>query len=98
MIQTQFSKIAKIRQQACDSIEKELVQMRHKEHMIEQKIAYLYYELDNLEVPKKALSSVFMPLIEQKRCFYHTKKQLENDLQEARSQIFFYKKRTKEHK
>ena len=43
--------------------------------LIEQKIAYLYYELDNLEVPKKALSSVFMPLIEQKRCFYHTKKQ-----------------------
>ena len=84
---SQFSKIAKIRQQACDSIEKELAKASTKEQAIQQQIALLYDEVNALEMPKQAPAWVLVSLMEQKRCFFHYKQQLEDELKELQSHI-----------
>ena len=51
-MKSQFSKIAKIRKQKRDSIERELMKHQNKERLIRHKISSLYDEIAHTQMPK----------------------------------------------
>ncbi|MBN1840360.1 MAG: flagellar FliJ family protein [Campylobacterales bacterium] len=79
-MKSQFSKIAKIRKQKRDAIERELMKHQNKERLIRHKISSLYDEIAHTQMPKEGLVSVFLMASEQKSLLSLEKKRYEQEL------------------
>jgi elongation factor P--beta-lysine ligase len=79
-MKSQFSKIAKIRKQKCDSIERELVKSQNKEKLLKYKIAALYEEIGALNAPKEGMVSMLSTFAEHKKILSRDKKTVEQEL------------------
>ncbi len=79
-MKSQFSKIAKIRKQKRDTIERELIKHQHKERLIRHKISSLYDEITQTQLPKEGLVSAFLMVSEQKSILNREKKRHEQEL------------------
>jgi len=58
-MKSQFSKIAKIRKQKRDAIERELMKSQNKERLLTHKIASLYDDIAAVQMPKEGLVTFF---------------------------------------
>lgn len=79
-MKSQFSKIAKIRKQKRDAIERELMKSQNKERMLTHKIDALYKEIAAVEMPKEGIISVLLMVNEQKSILGREKKHCEQEL------------------
>lgn len=79
-MKSQFSKIAKIRKQKRDSIERDLIKSQNKEKMLRHKITVLYDEIRGLQTPREGTVSMLSLIAEQKRILNRDKKRLEEEL------------------
>jgi len=79
-MKSQFSKIAKIRKQKRDAIERELMKSQNKERMLNHKITTLYEEIAAVQMPKEGMVSVLLMVGEQKSILNREKKQCEQEL------------------
>lgn len=79
-MKSQFSKIAKIRKQKRDAIERELMKSQNKERMLNHKIATLYEEIAAVQMPKEGLVSALLMVGEQKSILNREKKRCEQEL------------------
>jgi len=79
-MKSQFSKIAKIRKQKRDAIERELMKSQNKERMLTHKIDALYKEIAAVEMPKEGIISVLLMVNEQKSILGREKKRCEQEL------------------
>jgi len=79
-MKSQFSKIAKIRKQKRDAIERELLKSQNKERMLNHKIAALYDEIASVEIPKEGMISLLLMVGEQKSILNRDKKRCEQEL------------------
>lgn len=79
-MKSQFSKIAKIRKQKRDAIERELMKSQNKERMLNHKITTLYEEIAAVQMPKEGLVSVLLMVGEQKSILNREKKRCEQEL------------------
>jgi len=79
-MKSQFSKIAKIRKQKRDTIEKELMKSQNKERMLAHKITALYEDIAAVQMPKEGLVSILLMINEQKSILNREKKQCEQEL------------------
>lgn len=79
-MKSQFSKIAKIRKQKRDAIERELVKSQNKEKMLSHKIATLYAQIAEVKTPIQGTVSMLSLVAEHKRILNRDKKQLEKEL------------------
>jgi len=82
-MKSQFSKIAKIRKQKRDTIEKELMKSQNKERMLAHKITALYEDIAAVQMPKEGLVSILLMINEQKSILNREKKQCEQELYTA---------------
>ncbi len=65
-MKSQFSKIAKIRKQKRDAIERELIKSQNKERLITHKIASIYEDIAAMSFPKEGTVSLLVMIGEQK--------------------------------
>lgn len=79
-MKSQFSKIAKIRKQKRDAIERELLKSQNKERMLNHKIAALYDEISAVQIPKEGMISLLLMVGEQKSILNRDKKRCEQEL------------------
>lgn len=79
-MKSQFSKIAKIRKQKRDAIERELLKSQNKERILNHKIAALYDEISAVEIPKEGMISLLLMVGEQKSILNRDKKRCEQEL------------------
>ncbi|WP_041959230.1 flagellar export protein FliJ [Sulfurospirillum arsenophilum] len=79
-MKSQFSKIAKIRKQKRDAIERELMKSQNKERMLNHKITTLYEEIAAVQMPKEGLVSALLIVGEQKSILNREKKRCEQEL------------------
>lgn len=79
-MKSQFSKIAKIRKQKRDAIERELLKSQNKERMLSHKIATFYEEIAALQMPKEGMISLLLMVSEQKSILNRDKKRCEQEL------------------
>jgi len=79
-MKSQFSKIAKIRKQKRDAIERELMKSQNKERMLNHKIATIYEEIAAVQMPKEGLISALLMVSEQKSILNREKKRCEQEL------------------
>lgn len=79
-MKSQFSKIAKVRKQKRDSIERDLMKSQNKEKMLRHKIVTLYEEIGALLTPKEGTVSMLSMIAEQKRILNRDKKRIEEEL------------------
>jgi hypothetical protein len=86
-MKSQFSKIAKIRKQKRDAIERDLLKSKHKEKMLLHKISALYEQIHALILPKEGHVSILSLIAEQKRILGRDKKSCENDLLGVQEEI-----------
>ncbi|MBV5278448.1 MAG: flagellar FliJ family protein [Campylobacteraceae bacterium] len=84
-MKSKFSKIAKVRKQKRDAIEKELLKNQNKERMISHKITSIYEEIVNVKMPQNGTISLFSLVGEQKRILNRDKKRYEQELEIAQS-------------
>ncbi len=80
-MKSQFTKIAKIRKQKRDTIERDLVKSQNKEKMLSHKIMALYTQIVELKTPQEGAISLLSLLAEHKRILNRDKKQCENELE-----------------
>jgi len=79
-MKSQFSKIAKIRKQKRDAIERELMKSQNKERLLTHKIASLYDDIAAVQIPKEGLVTVLLMVNEQKSILNREKKRCEQEL------------------
>lgn len=79
-MKSQFSKIAKIRKQKRDAIERELMKSQNKERMLNHKITTIYEEIAAVQMPKEGLISALLMVSEQKSILNREKKRCEQEL------------------
>ncbi|MBP1682410.1 MAG: FliJ protein [Proteobacteria bacterium] len=79
-MKSQFSKIAKIRKQKRDAIERELMKSQNKERLLTHKIASLYDDIAAVQMPKEGLVTVLLMVNEQKSILNREKKRCEQEL------------------
>lgn len=84
-MKSKFSKIAKVRKQKRDAIEKELLKNQNKERMISHKITSIYEEIVNVKMPQNGTISLLSLVGEQKRILNRDKKRYEQELEIAQS-------------
>ena len=82
-MKSKFSKIAKIRKQKREVIERELLRSQNKEKMLSHKIASLYEEIISIKMPQNGAVSLLSLVGEQKKILNRDKKQYEQELQLA---------------
>lgn len=82
-MKSKFSKIAKIRKQKREAIEKELLKSQNKEKMLSHKIASLYEEIISIKMPQNGAVSLLSLVGEQKKILNRDKKHYEHELQLA---------------
>lgn len=85
-MQSQFSKIAKIRKQKRDAIERELMKSRHKEKFLTGQIASIYENIASIVLPREGTVSLISMIGEQKAVLNREKKQYEQELFVAQRQ------------
>lgn len=76
-MKSKFSKIAKLRKQKRDAIERELVKSQNKERLLKHKIASLYEQINAIEIPKNGTVSLLTLTNEHKRILNRDKKEQE---------------------
>ncbi len=79
-MKSKFSKIAKVRKQRRDAIERELIKSQNKEKLLAHKIAFLYEEIASMQTPQNGTISLLSLLNEQKRILNRDKKEQEKAL------------------
>ena len=79
-MKSQFSKIAKIRKQKRDAIERELMKSQNKERLLTHKIASLYDDIAAVQMPKEGLVTLLLMVNEQKSILNRKKKRYEQEL------------------
>ncbi|MEZ7934010.1 MAG: flagellar export protein FliJ [Sulfurospirillum sp.] len=79
-MKSQFSKIAKIRKQKRDAIERELMKSQNKERLLTHKIASLYDDIAAVQMPKEGLVTLLLMVNEQKSILNREKKRYEQEL------------------
>lgn len=79
-MKSQFSKIAKIRKQKRDAIERELMKSQNKERLLTHKIASLYDDIAAVQIPKEGLVTLLLMVNEQKSILNREKKRCEQEL------------------
>ena len=79
-MKSQFSKIAKIRKQKRDAIERELMKSQNKERLLAHKIASLYDDIAAVQMPKEGLVTLLLMVNEQKSILNREKKRYEQEL------------------
>lgn len=82
-MKSKFSKIAKIRKQKREAIERELLRSQNKEKMLSHKIASLYEEIISIKMPQNGAVSLLSLVGEQKKILNRDKKHYEHELQLA---------------
>ena len=82
-MKSKFSKIAKIRKQKREVIERELLRSQNKEKMLNHKITSLYEEIISIKMPQNGAVSLLSLVGEQKKILNRDKKHYEHDLQLA---------------
>jgi hypothetical protein len=82
-MKSQFSKIAKIRKQKRDTIEKELMKSQNKERMLAHKITTIYEDIAAVQIPKEGLVTMLLMVNEQKSILNREKKRCEQELYAA---------------
>ena len=82
-MKSKFSKIAKIRKQKRETIEKELLKSQNKQKMLTHKITSLYEEIVSIKMPQNGAVSLLSLVGEQKKILNRDKKHYENELQLA---------------
>ncbi|MDD2384461.1 MAG: flagellar export protein FliJ [Sulfurospirillaceae bacterium] len=82
-MKSKFSKIAKVRKQKRDAIERELIKSQNKEKLLQHKIASLYEEIVAMQTPQNGTISLLSLLNEQKRILNRDKKEHERALHVA---------------
>lgn len=80
-MKSKFSKIAKIRKQKREVIERELLRSQNKEKMLNHKIASLYEEIISIKMPQNGAVSLLSLVGEQKKILNRDKKHYEHELQ-----------------
>jgi len=83
-MKSQFSKIAKIRKQKRDTIERELMKSQNKERLFTHKIASLYNDIAAIQIPKEGAISLLRMIGEQKMVLNREKKYCEQELLAAK--------------
>ncbi len=79
-MKSKFSKIAKVRKQKRDSIEKELLKSQNLEKRLAYKITSLYEEIVAIKIPQNGYFSLLSLVEEQKKILNRDKKQCEVEL------------------
>lgn len=79
-MKSQFSKIAKIRKQKRDAIERELMKSQNKERLLARKIVSLYDEIISVQIPQQGTFSLVAMVNEQKKILNREKKRCEQEL------------------
>jgi len=79
-VKSQFAKIAKIRKQKRDSLEKELLKSQNKEKMLRHKLSSFYEQIGSIVCPKEGMASMLSMLAEHKKILNRDKKTCEQDL------------------
>ena len=79
-MKNKFSKIAKVRKQKRDAIERELIKSQNKEKLLQHKIASLYEEIVSMQTPQNGTISLLSLLNEQKRILNRDKREQEKAL------------------
>jgi len=79
-MKSQFSKIAKIRKQKRDAVERELMKSQNKERMLHHKIDSIYGEIAAIQIPKEGMISALLMVGEQKSILSREKKRCEQEL------------------
>ena len=79
-MKSKFSKIAKIRKQKREAIEKELLKSQNKQKMLTHKIASLYEEIVSIKMPQNGTVSLLALVGEQKKILNRDKKEYEHEL------------------
>lgn len=79
-MKSQFSKIAKIRKQKRDAIERELMKSQNKERLLTHKIASLYDDIAAVQMQKEGLVTLLLMVNEQKSILNREKKRYEQEL------------------
>ncbi|MDD3343361.1 MAG: flagellar export protein FliJ [Sulfurospirillaceae bacterium] len=82
-MKSKFSKIAKVRKQKRDAIERELIKSQNKEKLLRHKIASLYEEIIAIQTPQNGTVSLLALMNEHKRILNRDKKEQENALRIA---------------
>lgn len=82
-MKSKFSKIAKIRKQKREVIERELLRSQNKEKMLSHKIASLYEEIISIKMPQNGAVSLLSLVGVQKKILNRDKKHYEHELQLA---------------
>ena len=80
-MKSKFSKIAKIRKQKREVIERELLRSQNKEKMLNHKITSLYEEIISIKMPQNGAVSLLSLVGEQKKILNRDKKHYEHELQ-----------------
>lgn len=79
-MKSQFSKIAKIRKQKRDAIERELMKSQNRERLLQHKITTIYHDIASITLPKEGIISLLTMIGEQKMVMNREKKQCEQEL------------------
>lgn len=79
-MKSQFTRIAKIRKQKRDQLERELLKAQNKEKMLRHKIASFYEQIASIECPKEGMVSMLAMVNEQKKILGRDKKACEQEL------------------
>ena len=79
-MKSQFSKIAKIRKQKREVIERDLLKSKNKEKMLSHKIASFYEQIHAITLPKEGTVSMLSLIAEQKKILGRDKKSCEQEL------------------
>lgn len=82
-MKSKFSKIAKVRKQKRDAIEKELLKSQNLEKRLAYKITSLYEEIVAIKIPQNGYFSLLSLVEEQKKILNRDKKQCEVELKIA---------------
>ncbi len=85
-MKSQFSKIAKIRKQKRDAIEKELIKSQNKERLLSHKIASIYEDIAAIQIPQSGVISLLTMVGEQKMILNREKKRYEQELLTTKQQ------------
>lgn len=86
-MKSQFSKIAKIRKQKREVVEKELLKSKNKEKMLLHKIASFYEQIHSISFPSEGTVSMLSLIAEQKKILGRDKKSCEQELLSVQNEI-----------
>lgn len=84
-MKSKFSKIAKVRKQKRDAIEKDLLKSQNREKMLSFKVASIYEEIVNIKMPQNGAISLLFLVGEQKNILNRDKKIYEKELEVTKS-------------